>query len=382
MIILKNSFDKKMRELISATTIAFAISFITHFPGLNGYTDIIYLYYRDVLGKEHPPPFNYTILPGLVQLICSLVPGAKQSDQIYASAMAFMLYLFAIGTVLIIYKLCILMEKDFYRIYLFLIFTPSFIFFSYYDFELIEIFFLFLSIYMFIKKRIKASALSLGLAIAAKLIPIIYIPAFLSKINGWRERGRFLILTVLGWLIPNIYFIISNWDGWSFIYRSQLEWGIEDSWLIYLFPQMSPMSKYISAVLFTYVMIKVLTKIPQHGLLEKCWALTLGFVFTNFKVPPQYALLLLPYFVLIPKIPLQAFYIPELLNWLIIVFWFNPQFNFGNPLSPYSPVQAISALRQFIWFIFFIWILYPEKLFNLWIYLKKPINEGAKQNST
>jgi len=52
----------------------------------------------------------------------------------------------------------------------------------------------------------------------------------------------------------------------------------------------------------------------------------------------------------------------EIFNALIIVLWFTPQLNLGNPLVASSPVQAFSAIRQLIWFLFFLRVLYPGKL--------------------
>jgi phosphatidylglycerophosphate synthase len=74
------------------------------------------------------------------------------------------------------------------------------------------------------------------------------------------------------------------------------------------------------------------------------------------------ALMLLPFLVLMPLAPLWLFYLAEIFNALIIVLWFTPQLNLGNPLVASSPVQALSAIRQFIWFILFLGVLYPGKL--------------------
>jgi hypothetical protein len=63
-----------------------------------------------------------------------------------------------------------------------------------------------------------------------------------------------------------------------------------------------------------------------------------------------------------PLAPLWLFYLAEVFNALIIVLWFTPQLNLGNPLVASSPVQAFSAIRQFIWLMLFLRVLYPGKL--------------------
>jgi hypothetical protein len=87
--------------------------------------------------------------------------------------------------------------------------------------------------------------------------------------------------------------------------------------------------------------------------------MNIAWVFGNYVVTPQMALMLLPFYVLIPTISLPVIYLAEIMNALIIVLWFTPALNFGNPLSPMSPVQWFAAGRQLIWLGMFIQILHP-----------------------
>jgi hypothetical protein len=73
------------------------------------------------------------------------------------------------------------------------------------------------------------------------------------------------------------------------------------------------------------------------------------------------ALMLLPFYVLISFLPAALIYLSEVLNALIIVLWFTPELNLGNPLIASSPVQWIAASRQIIWLIFFIYIIFRER---------------------
>ncbi|MEM4649415.1 MAG: hypothetical protein QXP78_01970, partial [Candidatus Bathyarchaeia archaeon] len=84
-------------------------------------------------------------------------------------------------------------------------------------------------------------------------------------------------------------------------------------------------------------------------------------LFGNYVVTPQMALMLLPFYVLIPFLPAALIYLSEVLNALIIVLWFTPELNLGNPLVASSPVQWISAFRQIIWLTLFIYVIFREK---------------------
>ncbi len=90
--------------------------------------------------------------------------------------------------------------------------------------------------------------------------------------------------------------------------------------------------------------------------------MSVAWLFGNYVVTPQMALILLPFFVLLPAIPLAAIYTAEIFNALIIVLWFTPELNLGNPLIASSPVQWFAAARQFIWLGLFIYMLYPVKV--------------------
>jgi len=87
------------------------------------------------------------------------------------------------------------------------------------------------------------------------------------------------------------------------------------------------------------------------------------------------ALMLLPFYVLIPTISLAVIYFAEIMNALIIVLWFTPELNLGNPLVATSPVQWLAAGRQLVWLGLFIQILYPTQTKRLFKRLMKRVGE-------
>lgn len=82
--------------------------------------------------------------------------------------------------------------------------------------------------------------------------------------------------------------------------------------------------------------------------------------------PPQMALMIMSFIALMPLASLWLFYLAEIFNALIVVLWFNPQQNPGNPLMASGPVQALSAMRQLIWLVFLFRVLYSGKV-EVWI---------------
>jgi len=156
-----------------------------------------------------------------------------------------------------------------------------------------------------------------------------------------------------------------TWSGtWSFL----AEWGIENSWLIFVFGQMDPVAHYVGLAVLLYIMYKVMVETHNRGisseerLLTRCFLLSLGWLLGSYIVTPQMALILLPFYVLIPSVPLLAAYAADTLNALIMVFWFAEMGAGRNPTAMDNPIQWIALARQIIWLGLLVQGLYPSKL--------------------
>jgi len=151
-----------------------------------------------------------------------------------------------------------------------------------------------------------------------------------------------------------------------------MEWGIENSWLIYLIKQMDPFAHYVGLAVLIYLVYKGLVetskkpyKSQAERLIERCWLMSIAWLFGSYVVTPQMALMLLPFYALIPTIPLLPAYVADVLNALTIVLWFTSSAYGVDPLSPVSPIQYISASRQLIWLGMFIYCLYKIQIISL-----------------
>ena len=67
-----------------------------------------------------------------------------------------------------------------------------------------------------------AAGVLLGLAVAAKFYPVLFLGAFLVlslRTAKWKEFALLVGGTALSWLVVNVPFVIANSDGWSYFYR-------------------------------------------------------------------------------------------------------------------------------------------------------------------
>jgi uncharacterized membrane protein len=371
-------FPRDLIEMLAVATLIFTIGVLEHLPIAvpSHYSDVASVFWRDGIGKgPHLIPyyqftFEYPVIVGVLVYLASLVrlyvSDFSAAMNWYVLAMDVPLYLFAIGTVIVLYKIADLVRAEKQRIWKAFLIAPSFLMFTVYNWDIIAIFFSTLSIYYYLRNEKTKSALSLGLGISAKLYPCMLIPVYMLQEKGWKDRFKILFTSIGAFFMLNLPFILANFSGWMETWVYHAAWGIEDSWIIFIFNQMDPNAHYFALVILLYLVYRGLMASAKKRydaqstrILERSFLMNIAWLFGSYVVSPQMALMLLPFYVLIPTIPLPVIYLAEIMNALIIILWFTPALNFGNPLSPMSPVQWFAAGRQLIWLGMFIQILYP-----------------------
>jgi len=205
--------------------------------------------------------------------------------------------------------------------------------------------------------------------------------------SNWKGRLRALLVPVAVFGMLNLPFILANFSGWLETWKFHAGWGIEDSWLIFIFNQMDPNAHYLALAVLLYLVYKGVTgtlrkqyKDRPTRVIERSFLMNVAWLFGNYVVTPQMALMLLPFYVLIPTISLPVIYLAEIMNALVIVLWFSSPLNLGNPLSPTSPVQWFAAGRQLIWLGLFVKILYPRQTKDLLLSLTKRLGEPISRS--
>lgn len=376
--------NRSLIDLVIGTTVLFAFNVWEHLPGVipNHYSDIMSVFWRDGVGRgEHLIPylqfrFEYPVIVGALVYVSSLSRALTgdfmKAMNYYVLIMDGFLFLFTIGTVLLLRKICTILNVEDTRIWKCFLIMPTFLMFTVYNWDIIAVFFSVLSIYLYMKVNKLGSAASLGLGIAAKLYPFVLLPVYLVEEKSWRERLKFTFASLGVFALLNAPFIILNFETWLSTWTYHMEWGIEDSWLIYFFKQMDPFAHYFGLAVLVYLVYKGLIQTSKklyesqaERLIERCWLMSVAWLFGTYEATPQMALMLLPFYTLIPTIPLLPAYIADVLNALIIVLWFTSSAIIGDPLSPNSPIQYISVSRQLIWLGMFIYCLYKIQITSL-----------------
>jgi uncharacterized membrane protein len=387
---VERRFPRELIEILSAATMVFLVGAWEHLPVVvpSYYTDVASVFTRDGIGTgAHLIPyyqftFEYPVLIGfLVYLASSIrlyVPDFSIAMNLYVLVMDAVLYIFAVGTIIVVYRMTDLLGVEKRRIWKAFLIAPSFLIFTVYNWDIIAVFFVTLSIYYYLKGSKAKSALSLGLGISAKLYPCMLIPVYMLEEGNWRGRLRALLSPLAVFMILNLPFILVNFSGWFETWKFHAGWGIEDSWLIFIFNQMDPNAHYVGLAILLYLVYKGVTgtlkkqyKDRPTRLIERSFLMNVAWLVGSYVVTPQMALMLLPFYVLIPTISLSVIYFAEIMNTLIIVLWFTTSLSLGNPISPFSPVQWLAAGRQLVWLGLFVKIAYP----TLTKWLSEPISQ-------
>jgi hypothetical protein len=345
-VIEKESIGYK--HVLVVTVVLFLISFWLHYPGLvpTNYSDVVSIWYRDGVRDGLVPYVDYDLeypaLTGLAVYVSSL----GQDLNAYYHTMNLIVFALILLSTYVLYKILKMSNQPLHKINYYVIFTPAFIFFTIYSFDWIGVSFLLFSMYFSLTKKAHLSGLFMGLAVAARIIPIVCLPFILREFKTWRERIILLATAAAAWIVPNAYFMIVDFKGFLYPYTFQGQWGVEDSWFI-VFGQFFDGRQNLSLILLISVLALIFVYHKRFNVKEASLLALLGFVLTSFKFPPQYMILLLPFFA-INRVNYTLFMAANMLNLLIILWWFTPLFNLGNALLLSSPVQWVAIARQLI----------------------------------
>jgi hypothetical protein len=336
-------------QVVFAASIFFLIGFWLHHPNLvpNNYSDVVDALWGRISSSNGIVPYvnydlEYPALSGIVLYFSSIWGNVYG----YYYTLSLIIYSFILLSIYLVYRILALPNKSLHNITYYIIFTPTFIYFSIYSFDWMGASLLLLSIYYALTQRARLSGLFMGLSVAARIIPIVCLPFIVREFPDMRRRMMVIIAASLAWLLSNIYFMIANFEGFLYTYTFQAAWVVEDSWLI-IFPSLN-LSKAISgALLLGILSLILLWRRRRFDLLEASFLALLGFVLVSFKFPPQYMILLLPFFALL-RTNYILFMIANILNIMIILWWFTPSFNLGIPWTITSPVQWLAIARQIV----------------------------------
>ncbi|MGA2972306.1 MAG: glycosyltransferase 87 family protein [Candidatus Bathyarchaeia archaeon] len=345
----------KLRDLLALSTVAYLLSVSSKILSPGFYTDITALYYRAVLPTSNGIPYHayfleYPAIPAILIWVSGLAP----SFFYYMVTMAFLMFFFVIAAVYFLYRICTEFGMDRGRIIPFFIMAPSFLVMSFFNWDIIAVCFVIAAIYYLFRKNSRLSGLCLGLGFAAKAYPLLLLPPFMKEVGSWRDRFEMLLSTVLGALIPNLPFIIIDFQAWlnSNLSARQAVYIEESIWVVTRYYRLVNQDWLITAVAWSLIILSILhMTFSSKPLVLKVWVITAVTILVYPSYPPQYNLWLLPMFVLNPIFALIPFLAFDFLNTSIILSWFTVD----NPFQPWGPIWDISLIRIGLLALLLIW---------------------------
>ena len=189
--------------------------------------------------------------------------------------------------------------------------APGVLFAATINWDLLPLAFAGLALLLWSRNRPFAAGLLLGLAVAAKFYPVLFLGAFLVltiRTGKWRAFAALVGGTVLTWLMVNIPFIVGNLDGWAFFYSFSQKRGQDFGSFWFALTEMelpSVPSDALNTVatgcfLLMCIAIAVLALRAKRRprLAQLLFLIIAAFAVTNKVYSPQYVLWLIPLAVL------------------------------------------------------------------------------------
>ncbi len=346
--------DPQYTTVILAAGTFFIISALIHYPFNNSpsyYSDIIdTFWYRTtpqqlkevVVGIPYVTyVFEYPPICGLILWLGGWL--SQGSLAVFAVVEFGALFVFTIFTAHYMYLFLKYLGLSYNRQLIYSIFAPSLIFYGAYNYDIVQTFFVVLTLYFFIaRSNLKWSAISLGLAVSTKLSPIVLLPLIWQELPNNRVRLTYSAITGAVIAALNGPFMIANFNTWLAGYLYLKNWGLEDSFLIWIFKNpFSMLAKDISYALLVASMLSVYIFFRTKPLLVRAFMVSAAFILFSYIATPQLNIDLLPLFALVPMIPMTLFYLFELSNVGIIITWFE----FPNPTHQ-GVAQTFALIRQ------------------------------------
>ena len=382
--------SRRLVEILLASGAILFLNWMQHFPPLiqsnisYATTDVLIEYWRHGvgLGTHLIPyaqfPFAYPVIIGFLVYATSGLARMISSDPFvavdyYVVFMDIILAAFTLGTVYYVYRICDVVGKDVSRIWKAFLVTPTFLLYPLFNWDMIAIFFTVLAIWYTIHHHTRYAALSLGLGIATKLYPGMILPVIMAEEKTWRERLIVFGISALVFGLLDAPLLILNFSGWTHGWAAQVNWGVEASWLIFFFNRSDRTAYLVGFGVMLYLVYKGLIETrgrkyrqASDRIFERSILMNLAWLLGSYLVPPQMALMLLPFYVLVPQIPLALIYLEGIFNILIIPLYAYTVISLHmDARTAGSPAEWSAAIRQLIWLIIFIYIIYPKQTTNI-----------------
>jgi uncharacterized membrane protein len=206
------------------------------------YTDIYPLYYVRGLNENKVPYFDalsgdmeyveYPVLSGMLMHVVNVLVqpfGDDSRGMAFYNLTAFLLALLAVATVL---ATAYVAGRRSLRVGLMVALSPALLLTAYINWDLLAVGLSALALMAWASRRPALAGVLLGLAIAAKFYPLLFLGPFVLlcvRAGQWRAMGRLLAGTAGAWAVVNVPVMVFAWDGWlkfySFSQERNIDWG-------------------------------------------------------------------------------------------------------------------------------------------------------------
>lgn len=273
---------------------------------------------------------EYPVLTGLFIRLMGVLGSSQAGYYLFTS---FALIALAALTTYFLYVMAKEAERE--KLLLYWALAPSMLVFTVYNWDMLALFLVVSGFYLLrAKRRVGAIAL-FALAASAKFYPLLYVAPLLMQ---GRKTGQWLYDAAVftGTLLTvNLYFIVRNFRGWSYFlaFNSARGPNPDSIWSLlraYLWPHLTTSDiNTISFALFGLSAAFALWRFRDSEPIHVAFLLTLLFLFCNKVFSPQYALWLLPFYILSYAPQRRLFYLFELVNagvlFTILPIFFAPE---------------------------------------------------------
>lgn len=348
----------RLRDILALGTVGYLVSVSTKVLVPKFYSDIYMIYYRNVLSTGNGVPYHaYFLEYPAIPAILIWVGGLTGDVESYMITIAFLMFFFAIAAVYFLYRTCAEFGMDLERIIPFFILTPSFLFNSFSNWDIIAVCFVAAAIYYELKKKSRLSGLCLGLGFAAKAYPLLLLPAFLRDAKTWNNRFEMFLSTILGGAIPNLPFMVIDFHAWlnsNLVSRETVY--MENSLLgVIRYYGLLQQDWLVNVVVWSLILLTILhVTFSSYSLVLKSWFILAVTILVSPAYPPQLNLWLLPMFALSPIIPLIPFLAFDLIDVTVGLAWFAV----SNPFQAWGSIWDLWLIRDVLLALFVIWAIH------------------------
>ena len=362
---MASKFSLRLRDVLALATVGYFISVSTKIFVPSFYSDIYMIYYRNVLPTSNGIPFHaYYLEYPAIPAILIWVGGLTGNVESYMITIAFMMFFFAIGAVYFTYRTCAQFGMDLGRIIPFFILTPSFLANSFANWDITAVCFVAAAIYYAFKKKPRLSGLCLGLGFAAKAYPLLLLPVFLRDAKTWNDRFEMFLSTVVGGALPNLPFMVIDFQAW-------LNSNLGSKEVVYMENSLLGVIRYygllnqdwlVNAVIWSLILLTILhVTFSSYPLALKSWFIVAVTVLLFPSYPPQYNLWLFPMFALSPVFPLIPFLAFDLIDVALGLSWFAV----NNPFQAWGLIWDMALMRIGLLVALVVWAIHRSKGSNI-----------------